>query len=81
MRPEGGNMKIVLVAGALAVVFASTAMADEYYVVRDVKTKHCTVVTKRPETREVVTQIGPIAFKSREEADNRIKQTKVCTEN
>jgi hypothetical protein len=37
-------------------------------------------VTKRPETKEVVTQIGPIAFKSREEADTRIKQTKICTE-
>jgi hypothetical protein len=73
--------KVVLVAGALAVGFASTAMADEYYVVRDVKTKHCTIVTKRPATKEVVTQIGPIAFKSREEADNRIKQTKICTEN
>ena len=48
--------------------------------VRDAKTKHCTVVTKRPESKEVVTQIGPIAFKSREEADSRIKQTKVCTE-
>ena len=81
-RPEGGSLKkVVLVAGALAVGFASTAMADEYYVVRDVKTKHCTIVTKRPETKEVVTQIGPIAFKSREEADNRIKQTKICTEN
>lgn len=72
--------KTLLIAAALAIGFASTAMADEYYVVRDVKTKHCTVVTKRPESKEVVTQIGPIAFKSREEADNRIKQTKVCTE-
>lgn len=72
--------KVLLLAGVLAVGFAATASADEYYVVRDAKTKHCTVVTKRPETKEVVTQIGPIAFKSREEADSRIKQTKVCTE-
>jgi hypothetical protein len=72
--------KVVLMAGVLAIGFASAASADEYYVVRDVKTKHCTVVTKRPESKEVITQIGPIAFKSREEADNRIKQTKVCTE-
>ena len=72
--------KVLLLTGVLAVGFAATASADEYYVVRDAKTKHCTVVTKRPETKEVVTQIGPIAFKSREEADSRIKQTKVCTE-
>jgi hypothetical protein len=28
----------------------------------------------------VVTQIGPIAFATREEAENRIKTTKVCTD-
>lgn len=72
--------KVLLLAGVLAIGFATSASADEYYVVRDAHTKHCTVVTKRPETREVVTQIGPIAFKSRQEADDRIKKTKVCTE-
>ena len=72
--------KVVLLAGIMAVGFAATASADEYYVVRDVKTKHCTVVTKKPETKEVITQIGPVAFKTREEADSRIKTTKVCTE-
>ncbi|MGN6590452.1 MAG: hypothetical protein ACTHKE_09195 [Sphingomicrobium sp.] len=72
--------KVVLLAGMILIGFTAVASADEYYVVRDAKTKHCTVVTKRPETKEVVTQIGPIAFKSREEADSRIKQTKVCTE-
>ena len=72
--------KVVLLAGIMAIGFAATASADEYYVVRDVKTKHCTVVTKRPETKEVITQIGPVAFKTREEADSRIKTTKVCTD-
>jgi len=72
--------KILLLAGVLAIGFASAASADEYYVVRDAHTKHCTVVTKRPESKEVVTQIGPIAFKSRDQADERIKKTKVCSE-
>ena len=72
--------KALLIAGVLAVGFATSASADEYYVVRDAHTKHCTVVTQRPESKEVVTQIGPLAFKSRQEADDRIKQTKVCSE-
>ena len=70
----------LLIAGALAIGFATSAAADEYYVVRDAHTRHCTVVTKRPDTKEVVTQISPIAFKSRQEADDRVKQTKVCSE-
>jgi hypothetical protein len=28
----------------------------------------------------VVTQIGPLAFTTRDEAEDRIKQTKVCTD-
>jgi hypothetical protein len=67
----------ILLAGALVLGFAGTAMADEYYVVTGPE-HHCTVTTTRPADREVVTQIGPLAFKSREEAEDRIKQTKVC---
>jgi len=72
--------KTLFLVSILAVGFAATASADEYYVVREAHTKHCTVVTKRPETKEVVTQIGPVAFKSRQEADDPIKQTKICSE-
>jgi hypothetical protein len=32
----------------------------------------------RPADKEVVTQIGPMASTSRVEAEDRIKQTKVC---
>jgi hypothetical protein len=55
-------------------------MADEYYVVSNPTTHHCTITTTKPAGQEVVTQIGPIAFKSRVEAENRIKQTKVCSD-
>ena len=73
------NLKALL-AVAVAVSFAAPAMADEYYVVRGPHAKHCTVTTTRPTEETEVTQIGPLQFKTREEAENRIKTTKVCSE-
>jgi len=70
----------ILMATALLLGFAGTALADEYYVVESPDTHHCTITTTKPADRQVVTQIGPIAFATREEAQDRIKQTKVCTE-
>ncbi len=72
--------KRILLASAIAFAFTGTAMADEYYVVSNPSTHHCTISTTKPADREVVTQIGPIAFKSREEAENRIKTVKTCEE-
>ncbi len=73
-------MKIpILLAGALLMAFGGTAMADSYYVVQG-PSHHCTVTTTKPADREVVTQIGPLAFTSREAAETRIKQTKVCSD-
>jgi hypothetical protein len=71
---------VALIAGALCVSFAGAALADEYYVVQNPATHRCTVVTEKPESKTVVTQIGPIAFATRDEAESRIKQTKVCTD-
>jgi hypothetical protein len=68
-----------LIASALLVTFAGTAMADEYYVVRG-PDRHCTVTTTKPEGKTVVTQIGPLAFATRDEAEGRIKTTKVCSD-
>jgi hypothetical protein len=69
----------ILLAGLIVAGAASTAMADEYYVVSG-PSHHCTITTTRPADREVITQIGPIAFATRQEAESRIKQTKVCSE-
>ena len=69
----------ILLAGALLMASGGGAMADEYYVVQG-PSHHCTITTTRPADQQVVTQIGPIAFSSRVEAENRIKQTKVCSE-
>jgi len=70
----------LIVAGALVVGFAGSAVADEYYVVENPTSHHCTVTTTKPAGKEVVTQIGPMAFKTREEAEGRIKTTKVCSD-
>jgi hypothetical protein len=67
-----------LIAGAVAIGLTTAAQADEFYVVQNPSTRHCTVTTTKPVDREVVTQIGPLAFRTRDEAEGRIKQTKVC---
>jgi hypothetical protein len=69
----------LLLAGAVIIGCAVPALADEYYVVQG-PSRHCTITTTRPADREVVTQIGPMAFKSRVEAEDRIKETKICDE-
>ena len=68
----------ILIAGALCVSFAGAAVADEYYVVQNPTTHRCTIVTEHPKSDMVVTQIGPIAFATRDEAEGRLKQTKIC---
>jgi hypothetical protein len=70
----------IFLAGLALAGLTGTAMADEYYVVTNPSTHHCTITTTKPADREVVTQIGPLAFKSREAAEDRIKQTKVCSD-
>jgi hypothetical protein len=68
----------LLLAGVLVIGCAGTAMADEYYIASNPTTHHCTITTTKPADREVVTQIGPLAFKTREEAETRMKTVKTC---
>ena len=72
--------KTILVAGALCVSFAGAALADEYYVVQNPTSHRCTIVSEKPKSDMVVTQIGPVACATRDEAESRIKTTKVCTD-
>jgi len=72
------KVKTLLAFVVLAGV-ASPAWAD-YYVVQDVKTKKCTIVDKAPTTTTTVTRVGPVAFKTREEADIGMKKEKICVE-
>ena len=67
----------LLLAGAVIIGSMAPSFADEYYVVQG-PSHRCTITTTRPADREVVTKIGPMAFTSRVEAADRIKQTKVC---
>jgi hypothetical protein len=66
-------------AAALAAAVAGTAYAQatEYYVVQDTTTKKCTIVDKKP-TTTTVTQVGPVTFKTRQEAESGMKTIKVC---
>ena len=65
-------------ATAIAVPAYAQTMATEYYVVQDTKTKRCTIVDKKPTTTTTVTQVGPVAFKTRSEAESGMKTIKVC---
>ena len=71
-----------LLAATLLIAFVTPALAaDEYYVVQDVKTKKCTIVDKKPVDTTTYTQVGPVTFKTRSEAETGMKTVKVCTSN
>lgn len=65
-------IKNMCLAAAAVMMLSSPAFAAEYYVVQDTTTKKCKVVETRP-TETTWLQIGPLAFKTREEADKQIK--------
>ena len=69
--------------GALA--FASTTVAEsaiaaEFYVVRDSTTKKCTVVDTKP-TTTTTTIVDNGTYKTKTEAETGMKSIKVCTSN
>ncbi len=72
--------KTILLASVTLALCAGTAMADEYYVVQNPESHECTVTTTKPADKTVVTQIGPVAFATREKAEERIKTTTVCSD-
>jgi N-methylhydantoinase A/oxoprolinase/acetone carboxylase beta subunit len=67
---------LVLAASAVA----GSAVAAEFYVVRDATTKKCTVVDTKP-TTTTVTIVDNGTFKTRTEAETGMKTMKVCTSN
>ena len=72
-------MSRFVLAAALATALTGSAFAQstEYFVVQDTTTKKCTIVDKKP-TTTTVTQVGPVAFKTRTEAESGMKTIKVC---
>jgi hypothetical protein len=75
------TMRKYLVPAALAafVLTAQTAVAAEFYVVRDATTKKCTVVDTKP-TTTTTTIVDNGTYKTKTEAESGMKTTKVCTE-
>ena len=79
---EESILKKFLMIGALAfaaTTVAETAMAAEYYVVRDSTTKKCTVVETKP-TSTTTTIVDNGIYKTKTEAESGMKTTMVCTE-
>lgn len=81
MQPEEDALKKFLMIGTL--VFAASAVtqsavAAEFYVVRDATTKKCTIVDTRP-TTTTTTIVDNGTFKTRTEAETGMKTMKVCT--
>ena len=75
-------MKKFLMIGVLAfaaTAVAETAVAAEFYVVRDSATKKCTVVDTKP-TTTTTTIVDNGTYKTKTEAEAGMKTTKVCTE-
>jgi N-methylhydantoinase A/oxoprolinase/acetone carboxylase beta subunit len=75
-------LKKSLMIGATAVAisaFAGSAVAAEFYVVRDATTKKCTVVDTKP-TTTTTTIVDNGTFKTKTEAETSMKTMKVCTE-
>ena len=68
------NMRSTL--ALLTILVASPAFAD-FYVVQEPTTKKCKVVETVP-TDKTWVQIGPLSFKTRDEADKQV--TVICKE-
>jgi hypothetical protein len=70
----------IALAGAFVVGLALPALAQtSFYVVQDVKTKHCKIVDQKPTTQEW-TMVGGdgTVYHTRTEAEGALKTTKVC---
>lgn len=71
-------------AGAMLVGFILPATAQVpppgWYIVQDMKTKHCQIVDQKPMTKEttIVGENG-VVYQTRVEAENAMKTVKVCT--
>jgi len=61
----------------LAALVTPALAADEYWVVQDSSTKKCSIVQQKP-TTTTTTVIGNSSFKTRVEAENSMKTTKIC---
>jgi hypothetical protein len=71
-------MQKALAIGMISAALVTSALAiapEEYWVVQDATTKHCSVIAEKPMAQSTV--VG--SFKTRAEAENSIKTTSTCT--
>jgi hypothetical protein len=81
IKTEEDALKKFLMIGTLvfaASAAAETAVAAEFYVVRDATTKKCTIVDTKP-TTTTTTIVDNGTFKTKTEAEAGMKTMKVCT--
>lgn len=68
-----------LLIGSALLVFATPALADDFYIVQDMSTKRCQIVEEKPaSTTTTTTVVGDTVYKTRVEAQNALKTVKVC---
>ena len=66
----------------LVAVVAAPALANEFYIVRDLTTQKCTVVNKRPTTdTRTITLATDTIYKSQTDAESGMKTIKLCADN
>jgi hypothetical protein len=70
-------MKAIIGAALIVALVTPALAASEFYIVRDVKTKKCSVVAKKPTNMTKVTVVGDTVYKTKKEAQGAIKT--VCT--
>ena len=70
-----------MVCAAVLVAMVTPALAAEFYVVQDVKTKKCTVTETKPTSTDVTVVSGDTVYKTKAEAETGMKTVKVCTTN
>ena len=81
MQTRGSLKKFLLMIGTLvmaASAVAQSAVAAEFYAVRDATTKKCTIVDTKP-TATTTTIVDNGTYKTKTEAETGMKTTKVCT--
>lgn len=64
-------------AGAAMALVSTSALAQQYIVVQEKTTQKCKIVETKP-TETTWVQVGPVAFKTREEAEKQV--TVICKE-
>ena len=70
-------MRKSLVIGIISAVLVAPAFAiapEEYWIVQDATTKHCSVVAEKPMSPSII--VG--SFKTRAEAENSMKTAMMC---